>query len=151
MSGLQQRMPFVRFEAEQPQLQPASGGSAANGGSGGSDGVGGVQRVDVTARVIEVLKRELGLADASQLVVCTDVFEVAGGGAEQMCADMAVPFLGRIPLDPAMGQAAERGVSVLHAQGADGAPVEAAQALCTDALRSIVGKIVEHLSAPGAP
>ena len=34
------------------------------------------------------------------------------GGAEVMCAQMSVPFLGKVPLDPAISKAAELGKSV---------------------------------------
>jgi hypothetical protein len=43
----------------------------------------------------------------------TDVF--LSGGAEAMAADAGVPFLGRIPLDPAVVQAGERGVPFMQA------------------------------------
>jgi ATP-binding protein involved in chromosome partitioning len=43
----------------------------------------------------------------------TDVF--LSGGAEAMASDVGVPFLGRIPLDPAVVQAGERGVPFVRA------------------------------------
>jgi Mrp family chromosome partitioning ATPase len=48
----------------------------------------------------------------------TDVF--LSGGAEAMAVDARVPFLGRIPLDPAFVHAAERGVP--HVQAFPGSP-----------------------------
>ncbi len=48
----------------------------------------------------------------------TDVF--LSGGAEAMAADLGVPFLGRIPMDPAVVQAGERGVP--HVVACAGSP-----------------------------
>ena len=33
-------------------------------------------------------------------------------GAAKMCADYGVPFLGKVPLDPLIAQAAEKGLSL---------------------------------------
>ena len=33
----------------------------------------------------------------------TDIFAATTGGAETMAGEMAVPFLGRLPLDPRIG------------------------------------------------
>jgi len=33
----------------------------------------------------------------------TDIFAATTGGAETMASEMAVPFLGRLPLDPRIG------------------------------------------------
>ena len=43
----------------------------------------------------------------------TDIF--LSGGAETMAADAGVPFLGRVPMDPAVVQAGERGVPYVQA------------------------------------
>lgn len=48
----------------------------------------------------------------------TDVF--LSGGAEAMAADLGLPFLGRIPMDPAVVQAGERGVP--HVAACAGSP-----------------------------
>ncbi len=139
MSGLQQRMPQVRFELQGPP--PSSSGAAADGAAAAA----AAARTDVTARVAEILQRELGLADLSQLVVCTDVFERGGGGADKMCHDMGVPLLGRVPLDPALGAAAEQGRSVFpQAAEAGEAGHDAGTPgglLCLGALLDIVDKI----------
>lgn len=52
----------------------------------------------------------------------TDIF--LSGGAEAMAADADVPFLGRIPMDPAVVEAGERGVP--HVQAFAGSPTAAA-------------------------
>lgn len=41
----------------------------------------------------------------------TQIFPPTTGGAEQMCKEMQVPFLGRIPLDPRIGQCSDEGKS----------------------------------------
>jgi ATP-binding protein involved in chromosome partitioning len=55
----------------------------------------------------------LGVVENMSGFVCpkcgtvTDIFKAGGG--ERMAADMGVPFLGRIPLDPAVGEACDAG------------------------------------------
>ena len=64
----------------------------------------------------------------------TDVFFASGGGAQAMSHNMGVPFLGRVPLDPALSQAAEEGRSVF----APGGPALSS----LPALRGVIDKIV---------
>ncbi|KAF5186010.1 Cytosolic fe-s cluster assembly factor nbp35 [Thalictrum thalictroides] len=45
------------------------------------------------------------------LVACTEVFDSSRGGAARMCAEMGVPFLGKVPMDPQLGKASEGGRS----------------------------------------
>jgi len=55
----------------------------------------------------------LGVVENMSGFVCpkcgtvTDIFKAGGG--ERMAADMGVPFLGRIPIDPAVGEACDNG------------------------------------------
>ncbi len=46
----------------------------------------------------------------------TKIFFPTTGGAEKMCADMGVPFLGRIPIDPALARACDEGLSYFQQQ-----------------------------------
>ena len=70
--------------------------------------------------VIEAHCAETG-ADPNTARLEVDVFAATRGGAEKMCADHGVPFLGRVPLDPAIAAAAERGASLRRrAYGARG-------------------------------
>ncbi|ELU15310.1 hypothetical protein CAPTEDRAFT_152695 [Capitella teleta] len=61
----------------------------------------------------------LGVVENMSGFVCpkcqheTQIFPPTTGGAEQMCKDMNVPFLGRIPLDPRIGQSCDVGKSYL--------------------------------------
>lgn len=70
----------------------------------------------------------LGVIENMSGLVCphcgetTDIF--MNGGAEVMAADAGVPFLGRIPVDPAVVQAGERGVP--HVKAFVGSPAAAA-------------------------
>ena len=83
MSGLQQAVDTVRFlsvpadSAQKPQ--------------------------DVTAAALEALRNVA--PDLSCLIVQSEVFRATKGGAESMAASMGVPFLGRVPLDPALSLA----------------------------------------------
>jgi len=52
----------------------------------------------------------------------TDIFKTGGG--ERLAAEMGVPFLGRIPLDPAVGEACDRGTPFVS-QAADSATARA--------------------------
>lgn len=42
---------------------------------------------------------------------CSELFPVQTGGAKKMCADMNVPYLGAIPMDPRLGSACDKGYS----------------------------------------
>jgi Mrp family chromosome partitioning ATPase len=95
------------------------------GGDAGAVIVSTPQRVavaDVRKAVVFCKKLALpvlGVIENMSGFVCphcgetTDVF--LSGGAETMAAEMSVPFLGRIPIDPAVVQAGERGVPYLQA------------------------------------
>ncbi|KAG1680375.1 hypothetical protein FOA52_015466 [Chlamydomonas sp. UWO 241] len=150
MSGLQQRLPAVRFVAQRPAVVAAAPSGDAGSGASGS-GVEVPVEEGVSERVRALLVRELGLDSASQLVVCTDVFQggaVPGGavsGARRMCYDMGVTLLGKVPLDPALGLAAEQGRSVF-VPGDDGAPPPVSAAAFGD----IVAKIVAAAAAARA-
>ena len=45
-----------------------------------------------------------------------EIFDGSGGGAERMCKEMEVPFLGKVPLDPSLCRAAEKGISCFEDQ-----------------------------------
>eukprot|EP00053_Salpingoeca_punica_P016392 m.154249 g.154249 ORF g.154249 m.154249 type:complete len:319 (+) comp16955_c2_seq1:66-1022(+) len=42
------------------------------------------------------------------------IFPPTTGGAEQMCAEMKVPFLGKLPLDPRIGKCCDEGLSFVE-------------------------------------
>jgi ATP-binding protein involved in chromosome partitioning len=60
----------------------------------------------------------LGVVENMSGFVCpkcgtvTDIFK--SGGGERMAADMGVPFLGRIPIDPAVGEACDAGTPFVY-------------------------------------
>lgn len=62
---------------------------------------------DRTEAVLAAMPPELRSCTA-----CCEVFAASKGGAQAMAADMGVPFLGRVPLDPALSRAAEEGQSL---------------------------------------
>eukprot|EP00955_Chlamydomonas_euryale_P107163 365747-Chlamydomonas_euryale.AAC.40 len=130
MSGLQLRLPAVRF------LVPCS---ITNDGAS--------EQEDVTERVHAMLSKELGPSAAQQLLLCSDVFDdgtAAGGGTsgvKRMCDEMGVSLLGKVPLDPALGLAAEQGRSVYTA--APGSST--AKPVCLAALNAVVKSIVQAL------
>ncbi|KAJ0972384.1 hypothetical protein J5N97_020343 [Dioscorea zingiberensis] len=67
------------------------------------------------------------------LFVRSELFDSSGGGAAQMCVDMGVPFLGKIPMEPQLCKAAEEGRSCF------------ADKKCTasaPALRRIIDKLI---------
>jgi hypothetical protein len=70
---------------------------------------------------------------------CGEAIDVFGSGGGQALADeMKVPFLGRVPLDPAIREAGDRGVpTVLSAADSDAAR----------ALADIADKVQDSLAA----
>jgi Mrp family chromosome partitioning ATPase/predicted Fe-Mo cluster-binding NifX family protein len=60
----------------------------------------------------------LGVVENMSGFVCpkcgtvTDIFKTGGG--ERMAVDMGVPFLGRIPIDPAVGEACDEGLPFVY-------------------------------------
>lgn len=95
MSGLQQPLASMRFMA-----QPG-GGKAPR---------------DVTQQVLALLQGSD--LDVESIVAQSDVFKPTKGGAEAMAADMAIPFLGRVPLDPALSLAGGRELFDPHLRSA---------------------------------
>lgn len=68
--------------------------------------------VDVTERVMEAIREKI--PDTSRLTIGTEIYQPTSGGVEKMSQDMDIPFLGRIPLDPLLCSAAEKGESVFE-------------------------------------
>lgn len=62
---------------------------------------------DVTEAVQHHLPSEL-----QQAVACCDVFAASKGGAQAMAKHFSVPYLGSVPLDPALSRVAEEGRSL---------------------------------------
>jgi hypothetical protein len=106
MAGLQQRLDGVRFLM--PPSAAAAGASAAGGAASASGGSGAE---DVTDRVLAALAGA-GLGDPRALLAAVEVFAPSGGGAGAMCARLGLQLLGRVPLDPGLGAAAEEGRAV---------------------------------------
>ncbi|CAK0763003.1 cytosolic Fe-S cluster assembly factor nbp35 [Coccomyxa viridis] len=91
MSGLQQPLASMRFMSQAEDGEPAR---------------------DVTQQLLALLKGSA--LDADSIVAQSDVFKPTKGGAESMAADMGIPFLGRVPLDPALSLAGEQGRSAFE-------------------------------------
>ena len=87
---------------------------------------------DASERVRSALAAA-GLGDVSMVA---DVFAANRGGGEAMAAATGVPFLGRVPLDPALGAAAEAGIAIGEHDPA---------APAAKALEAIITKIVATL------
>jgi Mrp family chromosome partitioning ATPase len=68
---------------------------------------------------------------------CTDVFFPSSGGAEKMCADMSVPFLGKVPMDPELSHAGETGVSLFDSGDSNGKAVRAVSMIVNSVLRAV--------------
>ncbi len=76
----------------------------------------------------------------------TDIF--LRGGAETMAAEAGVPFLGRIPMDPAVVEAGERGVP--HVQAFAGSPTADAFAAAVESLVELTEHPEHHHEAEPA-
>jgi len=92
----------------------------------------------VNTRVLGVVENMSGLACPH----CGEVVDVFGaGGGEALAAEMEIPFLGRIPLDPAVAVAGDEGVpTVLSApRSAAAVALEDVTRTVSDALAVLVG------------
>lgn len=137
MSTLQVSLPSLRFiNTEEPA---------------------GSQQADITAAVTAALRQALVQAgvvqDLSHVAAATDVFLPTGGGAASMCEQLKLLLLGRVPLDPLLGQAAEEGRSVL-ALSSEAAGSKAADrkqtAPSAAALQAIVKRVMGEVDAAAA-
>lgn len=72
-----------------------------------------------------------------------------GAGGEGMAMDMGVPFLGKVPLDPALSKAAEEGRSCLIDTLQTGS--ESATTPSARALRRIIQSIVDTVEGSKVP
>lgn len=147
MSTLQVGLPTLRFLNSSSS---SSGGAAA-------DLTAAVQAALHEALVVPGLVKDLG-----EVAAATDVFLPTGGGAGAMCQQLGLQLLGRVPLDPLLGQAAEEGRSVLAVAAAttvaNGGPAAAngkggsqqRDAPSAVALQAIVQKIIADVAAANA-
>ncbi|KAL0743151.1 hypothetical protein Bca4012_084664 [Brassica carinata] len=92
--------------------------------------------VDVTQKVISCLRENA--PELLNVLACSEVFDSSGGGAERMCREMGVPFLGKVPLDPQLCKAAEQGKSCF--EGNNKCSVSA------PALKSIIQKVLASMT-----
>lgn len=113
MSGLAVPLPSLTFKQQRADGQPP---------------------LDVTQAVMERL-HDLA-PELSTIVAQTPVFHASRGGAARMCQDMGVPFLGPVPLDPALSKAGEEGRSAFE-DGFAGP--------CAAPLRAIIQQLVRML------
>jgi hypothetical protein len=74
------------------------------------------------------------------VVACSEVFDSSSGGAEKMCIEMGVPFLGKVPMDPQLCKAAEEGRSCF---------VDQRCSASAPALKSIIDKLIKTNQADG--
>ncbi|CAI0456834.1 unnamed protein product [Linum tenue] len=65
---------------------------------------------------VEVLGVVENMSGLSQPLTDFKVFDSSAGGAAEMCQEMGVPFLGKVPLDPQLCKAAEEGRSCFEGQ-----------------------------------
>jgi ATP-binding protein involved in chromosome partitioning len=88
----------------------------------------------VNARVLGIVENMSGLACPH----CGEPIDVFGsGGGERLAEQMKVPFLGRIPLDPAVVQAGDSGAPTV---------VSAPDSPAAKALEGVAAKVMETLS-----
>lgn len=115
----------------------------------------GLQQVDITAVVMTALQQALvragAVQDLADIAAVTDVFLPTGGGAASMCQHLQLQLLGRIPLDPLLGQAAEEGRSVLALKTAAAGQANGAEqsAPSAAALQAIVKRLIADVEQAG--
>ena len=106
MSGLKVGLEKVGF---------LTGSADADGDTDNTDSLTNSKALsDKIKAVIEAHCVSLG-HDPKSACVEVDVFSATRGGAEKMCADHGVPFLGKVPLDPSIALAGEKGQSLFDA------------------------------------
>jgi len=90
----------------------------------------------VNTRVLGIVENMSGLACPK----CGDVVDVFGrGGGEALAKEMDVPFLGRVPLDPAVAQSGDAGAPTV---------VSAPDSPAAEALSAVTSAVEEGVSAP---
>jgi ATP-binding protein involved in chromosome partitioning len=89
----------------------------------------------VNTRVLGIVENMSGLA----CPCCGEVVEVFGsGGGESLALEMKVPFLGRVPLDPAVAAAGDAGAPTV---------VSAPESAAAEALQEVTATVWEALGA----
>lgn len=106
-------------------------------------------QADVTAAVQTALQKALvdsGIVGSlSEVAAAADIFLPTGGGAARMCEQLGLQLLGKVPLDPLLGQAAEEGRSVLEPEGTQQQPANGTSG------GAVNGAIAAAAAAAGAP
>jgi len=74
--------------------------------------------------------------------VTSQIFPPTTGGAEKMCQDLGVLFLGQLPLDPRIGQSCDEGKNFL---------TEHADSPAAKAYNSVIQKILSYCETAKAP
>ncbi|CAN8256390.1 unnamed protein product [Cochlearia groenlandica] len=106
-----------------------------------TDENGSSSSVDVTEDMMSCI-RENAPELLVNLVACSQVFDKSGGGgAERMCEDMGLPFLGKVPLDPHLCRAAEQGKSCFDE--------DSKCSVSAHALKSIIQKLLASINMKG--
>ena len=108
MSGLRQTLSDMKF------VKPSEAGE-----------------IDATEWALDYMKEKA--PELLSLVACSEVFDSSNGGAEKMCHEMGVPFLGKVPMDPQLCKAAEEGRSCFTDQKCSAS---------AEALKSIIKKLI---------
>ncbi|XP_037486067.1 cytosolic Fe-S cluster assembly factor NBP35-like [Triticum dicoccoides] len=109
MSGLRQTLSDMKF------VKPSENGET-----------------DATEWALDYIKDKA--PELLSLIACSEVFDSSKGGAEKMCHEMGVPFLGKVPMDPQLCKAAEEGRSCFTDQKCSAS---------APALRSIIKKLIK--------
>jgi Mrp family chromosome partitioning ATPase len=106
MSGLQILVSDLSFSRGES--------STSDGGGGGSDGgtTTGGRFDDCTNDVLSLLREKC--PEVLSMIATADVFPPSGNGPRGMAEKFAVPYLGKLPLDPNLLKACEDGVSFVE-------------------------------------
>jgi Mrp family chromosome partitioning ATPase len=117
-------------------------GAVEQGGGGSGGGAAPAPATDVTAAVAAAVDASLGPGAWARLAATAPVFHAEGGdeaGGAALARRAGAPFLGRVPLDPALGRAGEEGRSVLaSADGGGRGPAAVA-------MRQVVQAVLKEL------
>uniref|UniRef100_A0A7N2LCN0 Cytosolic Fe-S cluster assembly factor NBP35 n=1 Tax=Quercus lobata TaxID=97700 RepID=A0A7N2LCN0_QUELO len=93
------------------------------------------EHIDISEWVREYIDISKKAPELQDLIACNEVFDSSSGGAEKMCREMDVPFLGKVPLDPQLCKAAEEGRSCF---------IDNKCQLSAPAVKIIIEKLIEN-------
>jgi hypothetical protein len=154
--GVVENMSTLHIALDSLRFMATPAAAASSGGDKPRQQQQQQEQQDLTAAVRAALQAALvdsGLVRSlGDVAAAADVFLPTGGGAAAMCAQLGLQLLGKVPLDPLLGQAAEEGRAVGPAANGTAGGHEEQHAVppSAAALQAIVKRILQQVDAAPA-